>query len=281
MTTSSQKIAVVTGSSSGIGYETSLMLARNGFQTFATMRNLSKRSGIESVAAKEGLPIHVIELDVTDDKSVNNAIQQIVSKAGRIDILINNAGYALIGALEDLSEDELKAQYETNIFGIVRVTQAVLPTMRNQRSGIIVNVSTVGGRMGIPGISAYTSSKFAVEGLTESIAYELEPFGIKVVLIEPGAINTNFAAGLVTAKKAQEPNSPYSKMMKNMSKWMEQILASASHPELVAKVILESISTEQPNLRYLAGKDAKGWIESKNRMTDKEFFNMMKQQLFG
>jgi NAD(P)-dependent dehydrogenase (short-subunit alcohol dehydrogenase family) len=278
MSTSSQNVAVITGCSSGIGYETSLMLARNGFQTFATMRNLSKRSGLESVAAKEGLPMHVTELDVTDDKSVNDGIQQILSKAGKIDVLVNNAGYALYGALEDLSTDELKAQYETNLFGIVRVTQAVLPSMRNQRSGIIVNVSTVGGRMGIPCISAYTSSKFAVEGLTESIAYELESFGIRVVLIEPGAINTNFTAGMVTAKKAQEPTSPYSQMMKNMSKTMQQIFERASHPELVAKVILGAISTEKTSLRYLVGKDAEGWIESKNKMTDNEFYDMMKQQ---
>lgn len=278
MTSSIQKVALVTGSSSGIGYETSLILARNGFQTFATMRNLSKRSGIESAAEKEGLPIHIIELDVDDDKSVNNAIQQVLSKAGKIDVLVNNAGYALYGALEDISIDELKAQYETNLFGIVRVTQAVLPTMRNQRSGLIVNVSTVGGRMGIPCISAYTSSKFAVEGLTESIAYELEPFGIRVILIEPGAIKTNFRAGMVTGKKAQEADSPYSPVMNKMSKFMEQVFESASAPERVAKVILDAISPKETTLRYLAGKDAEGWIESKNKMTDNEFYNMMKQQ---
>ena len=157
-----QKVALVTGSSNGIGYESSLMLARNGFQAFATMRNLSKRFGIETVASTEGLPIHVVELGVTGDKSVNDAIQQIFSMAGRIDVLINNAGYALFGTLEDLSADELKTQYETNLLGIVRVTQAVFPTIRNQRSGIIVNVSAAGGRFGIPGISGYASSKFAV-----------------------------------------------------------------------------------------------------------------------
>lgn len=140
---SNQKVAVVTGSSSGIGLETSLLLARNGFQTFATMRNLSKSSVIESIAEKEGLPLHVVELDVNDANSVTTAIQQILSKAGRIDVLINNAGYSLAGALEDLSIDELKAQFETNLFGVVRATQAVLPTLRSQGSGIIVNVSTL------------------------------------------------------------------------------------------------------------------------------------------
>jgi NAD(P)-dependent dehydrogenase (short-subunit alcohol dehydrogenase family) len=275
---SNQKVAVVTGSSSGIGYETALTLARNGFQTYATMRNLLKRSGIESAAAKEGLPVHVVALDVADDNSVKNAIQQIVSKTGRIDVLVNNAGYALVGAFEDLSMDEMKAQFETNLFGVVRVTQAVLPTMRNQRSGIIVNVSTMGGRVAFPGISAYHGSKFALEGLTESIAYELESFGIKVILIEPGYIKTNFAAAIVTAKKAQDPDSPYSPLMKSMLKMGEKMMENGSSPESVAKVILDAISTEQPRLRYLAGDDVEATIEARTKMSDTEFMSMMKQQ---
>lgn len=275
---SNQKIAVVTGSSSGIGYETALTLARNRFQTYATMRNLSKRSGIESIATNEVLPIHVVALDVTEDNSVKNAIQQIVSKTGRIDVLVNNAGYALAGAFEDLTMDELKAQFETNLFGVVRVTQAVLPTMRNQRSGIIVNVSTMGGRVAFPGISAYHGSKFALEGLTESIAYELEPFGIKVVLIEPGYIKTNFAAAAVIAKKAQDPNSPYSQLMKSMLKMGDKMMENASSPESVAKVILDAISSEQPRLRYLAGKDVEATIEARTKMSDTEFMRMMKQR---
>jgi NAD(P)-dependent dehydrogenase (short-subunit alcohol dehydrogenase family) len=254
-----QKVAIVTGSSSGIGRETSLLLARNGFKTYATMRNLSKRSAIEPVAAKEGLPIHVVELDVTSDKSVHNAIQQIVSDGGRIDVLVNNAGYALSGALEDLSMEEIKAQYETNVFGLIRVTNSVLPTMRRQGSGIIVNLSSGAGVIGYPGSSAYVSTKFAVEGLTESMAYEMEPFGLRTIIIEPGLIRTNFANAMKIAKKAQEPNSPYSHMMKNMSKMAERLSENASPPELVAKVILDAIATETPRLRNAAGKDIEGW----------------------
>jgi short-subunit dehydrogenase len=131
--------------------------------------------------------------------------------------LVNNAGYGLIGAFEDLSIDEIKNLYETNVFGLMRVTQAVLPVMREQKSGIIVNVSSGAGLFGYPGGSAYVSTKFAVEGLTESISYELGQFGIKVVLIEPGFIKTNFENAMVIAKKAQDPNSPYSKMMQRIS----------------------------------------------------------------
>jgi NADP-dependent 3-hydroxy acid dehydrogenase YdfG len=171
-----RNVAVVTGSSTGIGYETSIILARNGFHTYATMRDLNKSENIKSLASKENLPIHIKQLDVTDDASINNAMQSISAEAGRIDVLVNNAGYVLSGALEDLAiEEEIKAQYETNLFGLIRTTQAVLPIMRKQKSGIIVNINSAAGRFGYPGGSAYVSTKFAVEGLSESMSYELEP----------------------------------------------------------------------------------------------------------
>jgi NAD(P)-dependent dehydrogenase (short-subunit alcohol dehydrogenase family) len=168
-----QSVALVTCSSSGIGFETALLLARNGFNTYASMRNLEKSKSITEIASKEKLPLQVVQLDVNDDKSVKEAINKIISENHRIDILVNNAGYGLLGALEDLSIGEIKAQFETNFFGVVRVTQQVLPTMRKHKTGIIVNVSSVGGRIGIPGLSAYHSTKFALEGLSESISYEL------------------------------------------------------------------------------------------------------------
>jgi NAD(P)-dependent dehydrogenase (short-subunit alcohol dehydrogenase family) len=223
-----QRVAIVTGSSSGIGLDTSITLAQNGFLTYATMRNLDKGSVIETAAEKEKIPIRVVELDVTDDRSVKDAIQHIISEIGKIDVLVNNAGYGLVGAFEDLSMEGIKSQYETNVFGLMRVTQKVLPIMRKQESGIIVNVSSGAGIFGYPGGSAYVSTKFAVEGLSESISYELESFGIKVVLIEPGFIRTNFANAMILAKKAQDPNSPYSAMMQQFSqtlvKWQKMLL---------------------------------------------------------
>jgi NAD(P)-dependent dehydrogenase (short-subunit alcohol dehydrogenase family) len=200
--TDNQRVAIVTGSSSGIGLDTSITLAQNGFLTYATMRNLDKGSIIETAAEKEKIPIRVVELDVTDDRSVNDAIQRIISEIGKIDVLVNNAGYGLVGAFEDLSMEEIKSQYETNVFGLMRVTQKVLPIMRKQESGIIVNVSSGAGIFGYPGGSAYVSTKFAVEGLTESISYELESFGIKVVLIEPGFIRTNFANAMIFGQES-------------------------------------------------------------------------------
>src|ERR687890_941977 len=276
------KVAVVTGSSTGgIGYETSLILARNGFLTYATMRNLNKSENIKLAATKENLPIQIKQLDVTDDLSVTNAIQAISSEAGRIDVLVNNAGYGLNGAFEDLAIDEIKAQYETNVFGLIRTTQAVLPTMRRQKSGTIVNISSGAGRFGLPGASAYISTKFAVEGLSESMSYELEPFGIKVVIVEPGVIRTNFFDGLVVAKKSQDPNSPYSQIIQKTATGFEEMMKNASSsPDLVAKVVLNAIRDENPSLRYLAGSDVEKWLGgNKRKMADEEFYKMMKQNL--
>ena len=276
---STDKVAVVTGSSSGIGYETALVLARNGFTTFATMRNPGKAGQIESVASKEKLPIHVAQLDVTSDSSVRNAIQQIMAKARRIDLLVNNAGYGLTGAFEDLSIDEIRGVYDTNFFGVIRVTQTVLPIMRKQASGRIINISSGAGRLGYPGGSAYVSTKFALEGLSESMAYELEPFGIRIVLVEPGVIRTKFGSGMVIAKKAQDPSSPYSQMMQKMGSNLQQLEKNGSDPDLVARTVLTAATARNPELRYLAGKDVEAWVESRRKLSDSDFISSMKQMM--
>jgi NAD(P)-dependent dehydrogenase (short-subunit alcohol dehydrogenase family) len=270
-----QRVAIVTGSSSGIGLDTSITLAQNGFLTYATMRNLDKGSVIETAAEKEKISIRVVELDVTDDRSVKDAIQHIISEIGKIDVLVNNAGYGLVGAFEDLSMEEIKSQYETNVFGLMRVTQKVLPIMRKQESGIIVNVSSGAGIFGYPGGSAYVSTKFAVEGLTESISYELESFGIKVVLIEPGFIRTNFAHALILAKKAQDPNSPYSAMMQTIQSNSGEMAKNASPVDSVSSAILKAVTSRRPNLRYLVGKEVETWAANKKAMSDTEFHNTM------
>ncbi len=274
---SNQKVSIVTGSSSGIGLETALMFARNDYVTYATMRTPEKGALIKNAVEKENLPIKVVQLDVTDDKSLKNAIDHVTSEDGRIDVLVNNAGYGLVGALEELSIEEIKAQYETNFFGLVRVIQAVLPTMRKQRSGRILNLSSGAGLFGYPGGSAYVSTKFAVEGLSESIAYELEPFGIKVILIEPGFVKTNFANSMLISKKAQDPTSSYSQMMQRIAASSNELAKSGSSAELVANVILDAATNPNPRLRYLVGKDVEAWAASKKSMDESEFFNMIKK----
>jgi NAD(P)-dependent dehydrogenase (short-subunit alcohol dehydrogenase family) len=272
-------VAVVTGSSSGIGLATALALARNGYLTYATMRNLAKQESIQSIAEKQHLPIRTVQLDVTDENSVKNAIQSILSEAGRIDVLVNNAGYGLTGAFEDIEVDEIKALYETNLFGVIRVTQAVLPTMRKQRSGRIINISSGAGRIGYPGGSAYVSSKFALEGLSESMAYEIEQFGIRTVLVEPGFVKTNFGENIAIAKKAQDPSSPYSQMMMQMksSSYRRRMVENASDADLVASVIIEAVTAKEPNIRYLAGKDVQQMVAAKKNMSDEEFQKMIRQ----
>ena len=272
-----EKVALVTGSSRNIGFVTSTTLARNGFLTYASMRNLDKEKEIRLVVDKEKIPLKTIQLDVTDSNSVDNAIKSIMEQSGRIDVLVNNAGYGLVGAFEELGIEEIKQQYETNLFGVIRVTQAVLPIMRKQKSGIIVNMSSGAGRFGYPNGSAYVSTKFALEGLSESIAYEVEPFGIKIVLVEPGFVRTNFSN--VVAKKSQSTNSQYSKMTEKMAASIDQMKVNSSSPELVANVVLEIVTNKNPNLRYLAGKDVEQWMEQKKNMSDKQFFSMIKQSL--
>jgi short-subunit dehydrogenase len=253
-----EKIAVVTGTSTGIGYETSLALARNGFITYATMRNLNKAENIKSVATKESLPIRLKQLDVTDDASVKTAIQAISSETeGRIDILVNNAGYGLFGAFEENSMEEIKSQFETNFFGAVRVMQTVIPIMRKNRSGRIVNITSMGGRIAIPLDSIYHATKFAVEGLSESIQYELEPFGIKIILIEPGVIGSNFMMNLKMAASGQDNNknkdSPYRQLTNNILEASKQMMQNTTHPSEVAKVILQAIMADNPDFRYVVG----------------------------
>jgi NAD(P)-dependent dehydrogenase (short-subunit alcohol dehydrogenase family) len=272
-------VAVVTGSSGGIGLATSLALARSGYLTYATMRNLAKRKSIQSLAEKQHLPIRTVQLDVTDENSVKNAIQSILSESEGIDLLVNNAGYGLTGAFEDIGIDEIKALYETNLFGVIRVTQGVLPIMRKQGSGRIINISSGAGRIGYPGGSAYVSSKFALEGLTESMAYEIEQFGIKAVLVEPGFVRTNFGENMVIAKKAQDPNSPYSQMMIQMrsSSVRSRMVENASDADLVASVVVEAATAKEPNFRYLAGKDVQQLVTAKKSMSDEEFQRMISQ----
>jgi NAD(P)-dependent dehydrogenase (short-subunit alcohol dehydrogenase family) len=283
------RVAVVTGSSSGIGFETALLLARSEFHTYATMRNLEKSKRITKIANTEKLPLQVVQLDVNDDISVKNAIDKIVGAAAaenkRIDALVNNAGYGLVGAFEDLSLEEIKAQFETNFFGVIRVTQQVLPVMRKQNTsgdggGTIVNVSSVGGRMSVPILSAYQSTKFALEGLSESMSYELEPFGIRVVIIEPGFIRTNIVNSSTSAQKALDPKSPYFPLMqkvKNHFKSMIENASSSSPPEDVAKIILQAITSKNPQLRYTVGNDAATIIQARMNMPDKEFRKMVIQ----
>jgi short-subunit dehydrogenase len=194
--------------------------------------------------------------------------------------LVNNAGYALGGALEETSMNEIKAQFETNFFGAVRAMKVVLPVMRKQRTGKIVNITSMGGRISIPLSSPYHGSKFALEGLSESIQYELELLGIKIILIEPGAVGSNFWKNIKIAKSSSNNNSPYTQFGNQIMKAFKEMEQNAMNPSEVAKTILDAVTSDNPQLRYVVGEDAAKTIEARKNMSDKEFGDLIKNQ-FG
>ena len=273
-----QKVALVTGSSSGIGFESCIALAKDGYHTFASMRNIKKAGEIEAIAKKENLPIDVIQLDVDNEESIVSAIKQIVSDGGRLDVLVNNAGYGQFGCTEDVSVDDFRKQFETNFFSIIRIIQEVSPIMRNQNSGIIVNISSVIGRMGLPGFPAYISTKYALEGLSECLRYELGQFGIKVTLIEPGAIKTNFFDSMKIQESKADPK--YKKLTDHILSGLKMMSELGTAPSQVAEVIIKAIHADEILPRYIAGTDAAMFMEAKKAKTDLEFEKYMSKELF-
>ena len=275
-----EKVAVITGTSSGIGFETALALAKEGYYTYATMRNTAKSDKIKELAQKDNLKINVLELDVDDESSVKTAIKKILDEKQRIDVLVNNAGWGLWGCVEDVSVDEFKAQFDTNFFSIIRLIQEVGPTMRKQSSGTIVNVSSVVGRIGFPASPAYISSKFALEGLSESLRFELAPFGVNVVIIEPGVIKTNFMKNLKMAEKA-ELDTVYRDITIKVVSGVKMMAEMGTHPKEVANTIVKATKDEKPLPRYVVGNDASMFLEAKKSKTDIEFENYLKKELYG
>ena len=273
------QVALITGCSSGIGYETALMLARNGFHTFATMRNTKKSNSLEEIIKKERLDLNIRELDVNDDTSIEKTINCIKSEANRIDALINNAGYGLVGFFEDLTLDEIRNQFETNFFGVLNITKKIIPIMRFQKSGTIINVSSGAGQVGFPGISAYVSTKFAIEGFSESLMYELFPYGIKVVIIEPGVIKTNFFRNCIVSEHSMKKSSPYSRSLDKFQRNVELMQEHATSPINVAKVIMQVLGNNEPKQRYIVGNDVAMILEAKKSLSDIEFKKMMMQNI--
>jgi len=275
-----ENVALVTGCSSGIGLETAVALAREGHFTFATMRNLKKAETLDAIVKDENLPISILELDVDNKESMDNAIEKIIERKGRIDTLVNNAGWGMWGTVEDVSIDEFKEQFETNFFSIVRMIQKIAPIMRKQKSGSIVNVSSVAGRIGFPVSPAYISSKFALEGLSECLRFELSPFGINVITIEPGVIKTNFFDSMKMAKKS-DSNSVYNDITSKVISGVKMMAEMGTEPKEVANAILKSINDKNPLPRYIVGNDAMMFLEAKKMKTDIEFENYIKKELYG
>jgi len=253
-----EKIALVTGSSSGFGLLTSIELAQAGFRVIATMRDLGRRERLDQAAAPAGVAaqLDIRALDVTHFDALSPFVQSVVRDYGRVDVLVNNAGFPVAGFAEDITLPELRRQFETNFFGAVAMTKAVLPTMRRQRSGHIIMVSSIAGLHGSVTVSSYSASKHALEGWSESLRLELNSLGIKVVLVEPGAFQTDiWTRGAVMGEQATKETSPNIQRSLRMRDRVQAL--PKADPIAVARLITKIAQDPNPKLRYLVGRDAK------------------------
>lgn len=264
----SRGVVLITGCSSGFGLETAVWLARRGYAVVDTMRNMEKRPALDEAAKKAGVSLEVLRLDVTDEASIRDAVAATMAKYGQIDALINNAGYGVLGTVEETTLDEWKAQYETNVFGLVRVTQAVLPVMRAQRSGRIVHIGSIGGRLAAPYMGVYHSTKHALEAINEAMRHEIATFGVQCTLIEPGGSPTKFVDSMVVPAKMADSASPYSSQNAHILKLMEKFRGQGFPASEVARTVERALKARRMRRRYLVGADAKLYAFLRNFVPD-------------
>jgi NAD(P)-dependent dehydrogenase (short-subunit alcohol dehydrogenase family) len=267
-----QKIVIITGCSSGFGLLSALELARADFRVVATMRDLARRGRLDESARAQSVTdrVDIRQLDVTRFDTLPAFVESVVRDYGRVDALINNAGFAVAGFAEDMTLDEIRLQFETNFFGAVAMTQAVLPVMRKQRSGHIIQISSIAGVHGSFTVSSYSASKHALEGWSESLRMEVNPLGIKVVLIEPGSFQTDiWTRGVVMGKAAVQDNSPNFQRSLRMRSFVEKL--PKADPIVVARVIAKVAQDPNPKLRYLVGRDAKTQLYLKRLLPWKSY----------
>jgi len=266
-------VTLVTGTSTGIGLATALHFARHGHQVVATMRNLAKAGPLEAAARDEKLSLVVRELDVTRQESIDRAVAETVAQQGPIDVLVNNAGIGGATPLELTPEDEHRAMFEANYWGPIRMIRAVLPSMRERRTGCIVNVTSIAGRIATPNQIAYSASKFALAAASEALAHEVAAFGVRVAIIEPGVIQTSIFENSAGATR-YDKNSPYRQIMRRNGKLFAAGFRNPGRAETVAEVIFEAAATDRPRLRYLVGTDAEGLAAGRARISDEEWVAM-------
>lgn len=257
---------LITGTSSGIGLATAVALARAGHRVFATMRNLERGAALREIVQKERLPVSILSMDVDSQQSVDAATAAVRADAGSIDVLVNNAGAIRVGSVEGLALDDFRATMETNYFGPLRTIHAWLPHMRRQRSGCIVNVTSVAGRLACSPLAPYSASKFALEALSEALAQEVKPFNIRVALVEPGIIDTPMARQVEHA--TEDPHYPQVRRFGHM---FEAALDSPTPPAMVADKIRDVIESGTSKLRHPVGPDAEGFLGWRNSISDDEW----------
>jgi len=279
-----QRTVLITGGTDGLGKAAALLLSQKGYRVFAAGRSLEKRKELDRLAREKKLPLESLELDVCDDGSVNRAMQQVLQKAGKIDVLINNAGIGMMAVVEELNPDDLRRVYETNIFGVLRVTQAVLPHMRERRQGRILMLSSVAGILTPPLYGAYSSSKYALEALSNALRLEMFSFHIDVVLVEPGYIVTNFQQAAKEFGQSYvegSASSPYAKIYASaIAGASNSRKASKTTPEDCARVILQAMEASHPKARYTVTPLAK-WASFGRRVLPDTILDSLLRRRFG
>ncbi|MEM7009152.1 MAG: SDR family oxidoreductase [Thermodesulfobacteriota bacterium] len=265
---------LITGSSSGIGKATAKYFAEKGWNVVATMRTPEKEeelTGLDNVL--------VTRLDVLDLDSIDNAIAEGIAKFGKIDVVVNNAGYGAFGPLEATPRENIVRQFDVNVIGVLDVTKAILPHFRENHSGTIINITSVGGKITLPLGSLYHGTKFAVEGITEALHYEMEHIGVKVKLVEPGAIKTDFA-GRSFDFNHDENLTEYQHTVDTLNAALEPMMENAAEPVLVGEVIYQAATDGTNTIRYVAGEDAEQWLAQRSQVDDETFIQGIKDQ-FG
>ncbi len=261
-------VVLITGTSSGIGLATALHFARLGHEVHAGLRQAAGATELTQAIEREKLPIRLVVLDVDDPASVARGAREVLDRAGRIDVLVNNAGIGGGGPIEDVPVDWAKSLFETNYFGAIRMIQAVLPGMRERRSGAIVNVSSIAGRVAIAGHGHYSAVKHALEAASEALAQEVFAFGIRVIVVEPGVVVTPIFS---KARRFADPGSPYAVHVRRLLLFYQMQMKTPSQPSDVARVIHEAVTAPDPKLRYLVGQDAERLAAGRARLTDEEY----------
>ncbi len=276
--------ALITGASSGIGEATALYLAEHGFRVIATSRSAGRLRPLMDKAREGGLPdlsIAPVEMDINSEADVARVMPEAIARYGAIDALVNNAGFGLWGPMQTLSDDELKAQFETNFFAAVRVTRAALPSMLERRGGIVVNVSSVLGRIGTPFNGAYAASKFALEGMSESLKTELQPFGIRVALVEPGLFRTNFPRNASVAAGADASHPLYGEHIERYRDNHDLFERFGGDPARVARLIYKVVMSPDPPFRNPIGLDARAGILGARLLPQGVYWRLLRKATLG
>lgn len=271
------KVALVTGASSGIGLETAFALMKKGYKVYGAARHIDLIKPIES---EGGVALF---LDLCDKDSVASCVKSVIEAEGRIDLLVNNAGYGLGGAIEDVSVDEARRQFEVNLFGLAEITKAVLPTMRAQESGKIINVSSIAGRFSSPYLGWYHATKYSLEAFSDALRIEVVPFGIDVVVIEPGMINTPWGRIAAKSMRDNSKDGPYAEDAGKVADFYEKNYSEKSRispPSVISKAILKATLARHPKRRYLAGKNARAMVFLRNLLNDR-VYDFAVRKIFG